>query len=166
MELHTENWKHRSRWTVTLISSCCSLVVRSCALSVVMRRSSYRYSYYLQQNTGTHRRCLWYLHVLKGYSSGKSHFSEITVKLAEKNKYATHSVQRSLEMCENEEKPSVSEDFRQKSSTSDVEKFYQWRNLRKKFFFRFELQWNLEEFFCWSKFELRGQPIWRNISIY
>ena len=56
--------------------------------------------------------------VLKGYSSGQSHFSEINVKLAEKNKYATHSVQRSLEMCENKEKPSISEDFRQK-------KFYQ-----------------------------------------
>ena len=55
---------------------------------------------------------------LKGHSSGQSHFSEINVKLAEKNKYATHSVQRSLEMCENKEKPSVSEDFRQK-------KFYQ-----------------------------------------
>ena len=39
--------------------------------------------------------------VLKGYSSGQSHFSEIKVKLAEKNKYATHSAQRSLEMCEN-----------------------------------------------------------------
>ena len=53
-----------------------------------------------------------------GYSSDQSHFAEINVKLAEKNKYATHSVQRSLEMCENMEKPSVSEDFRQK-------KFYQ-----------------------------------------
>ena len=41
------------------------------------------------------------LQTLKGYSSGQSHFSEINVKLAEKNKYATHSVQRSLEMCEN-----------------------------------------------------------------
>ena len=51
---------------------------------------------------------------LKGYSSDQSHFSEINVKLGEKNKYATHSVQRSLEMCENKEKPSVSEDFRQK----------------------------------------------------
>ena len=30
--------------------------------------------------------------LLKGYSSGQSHFSEINVKLAEKNKYATHSV--------------------------------------------------------------------------
>ena len=38
---------------------------------------------------------------LKGYSSDQSHFSEINVKLAEKNKYATHSVQRSLEMSEN-----------------------------------------------------------------
>ena len=55
---------------------------------------------------------------IKGYSSDQSHFTEINVKLAEKNKYATHSVQRSLEMCENKEKPSVSEDFRQK-------KFYQ-----------------------------------------
>ena len=63
----------------------------------------------------------WWLYVaesetndrpLKGYSSDQSHFSEINVKLAEKNKYATHSVQRSLEMCENKEKPSVSEDFR------------------------------------------------------
>ena len=51
---------------------------------------------------------------LKGYSSGQSHFSKINVKLAEKNKYATYSVQRSLEMCENKYKPSVSEDFRQK----------------------------------------------------
>ena len=51
---------------------------------------------------------------LKGYSSDHSHFSEINVKLAEKNKYATHSVQRSLDMCENMEKTSVSEDFRQK----------------------------------------------------
>ena len=56
--------------------------------------------------------------ILKVYSSDQSHFLEINVKLAEKNKYATHSVQRSLEMCENKEKPSVSEDFRQK-------KFYQ-----------------------------------------
>ena len=32
---------------------------------------------------------------------GQSHFSEINVKLAEKNKNATHSVQRSLEMCKN-----------------------------------------------------------------
>ena len=38
---------------------------------------------------------------LKGYSSDQSHFSETNVKLAGKNKYATHSVQRSLEMCEN-----------------------------------------------------------------
>ena len=45
--------------------------------------------------------------ISKGYSSDQSHFSEINVKLAEKNKYATHSVQRSLEMCENKEKPSV-----------------------------------------------------------
>ena len=65
------------------------------------------------------------LFFLKGYSSGQSHFSEINVKLAEKNKYAIHSAQRSLEMCENKEKPSISEDFRQKSSTSDVEKFHQ-----------------------------------------
>ena len=39
--------------------------------------------------------------IFKGYSSDQSYFSEINVKLAEKNKYATHSVQRSLEMCKN-----------------------------------------------------------------
>ena len=49
--------------------------------------------------------------LLKGYTSGQSHFLEIKVKLAEKNKYATHSVQRSLEMCENKEKSSISKDF-------------------------------------------------------
>ena len=42
-------------------------------------------------------------------------------------------------MCEKKEKPSVSEDFRQKKFyRSDVEKFHQWRNLRKKFCFGFE----------------------------
>ena len=35
----------------------------------------------------------------KGYSSGQSHFSEINARLAEKNKYAAHSVQRYLKMC-------------------------------------------------------------------
>ena len=50
----------------------------------------------------------------KGYSSGQSHFSEINVKLAEKNEFANRSVQRCLEMCENKQKPSVSKDFRQK----------------------------------------------------
>ena len=63
---------------------------------------------------------------IKGYSSGQSHFLEINVKLAEKNKYATYSVQRSLEMYENKEKLSVFKDFRQKKiSTSDIEKFHQ-----------------------------------------
>ena len=59
---------------------------------------------------------LWYW---RGTPVVKVTFSEINVKLAEKNKYATHSVQRSLEMCKNKEKPNISEDFRQK-------KFYQW----------------------------------------
>ena len=49
-----------------------------------------------------------------------SHNSENIVKLTEKNKFATHLLQRCLEMCKNKQKPSVSEDFRQKSSTSDV----------------------------------------------
>ena len=62
---------------------------------------------------------------VKGYSSGQSHFLENNVELAEKNEFATRSVQRCLEMCENKQKPSVSEDFLQKSSTSDVEKFHQ-----------------------------------------
>ena len=36
----------------------------------------------------------YYCSFLKGYSSDQSHLSEINVKLAEENKYATHSVQR------------------------------------------------------------------------
>ena len=76
----------------------------------------------------------WWLYVaesetndrlLKGYSSDQSHFSEINVKLAEKNKYATHSVQRSLEMCENKENRAFPKISDKKRSHSDVEKFYQ-----------------------------------------
>ena len=40
--------------------------------------------------------------------------SENIVKLTEKNKFATHLLQRCLEMCENKQKPSVSEDLRKK----------------------------------------------------
>ena len=39
--------------------------------------------------------------VLKGYSSDESHFSEINVKLAEKNEFAAHFVQKCLETREN-----------------------------------------------------------------
>ena len=38
---------------------------------------------------------------LKGYSIGQIHFSEINVKLAEKNEFATQFVQKLLEMREN-----------------------------------------------------------------
>ena len=40
---------------------------------------------------------------LKGYSSGQSHFSDINIKLAEKNEFATHFVQKCLETRENEQ---------------------------------------------------------------
>ena len=40
--------------------------------------------------------------MLKGYSSGQSHFSEINTKLAEENEFVTHFVQKCLETCENE----------------------------------------------------------------
>ena len=60
------------------------------------------------------------------YSSGQSYFSEIDVKLSEKNKYATHSVQiQCLEMCKNKQNPSVSVDFRQIRYTNDIEKVHQ-----------------------------------------
>ena len=74
--------------------------------------SLYHYMYITQFST---------VGILKGYSSGQSHFSEINVKLAEKNEFATRSVQKYLEMRKNEKKLSVSEDFRHKSSTSEVE---------------------------------------------
>ena len=35
--------------------------------------------------------------LLKGYSSGQSHFSEINTKLAEENEFVTHFVQKCLE---------------------------------------------------------------------
>ena len=40
--------------------------------------------------------------MLKGYSSGQSHFSEINTKLAEENEFVTHFVQKCLETCETE----------------------------------------------------------------
>ena len=49
---------------------------------------------YLPFQPQTHH-MMYYWILLKGYFSDESHFSEINVKLAEKNKYATHSVQRS-----------------------------------------------------------------------
>ena len=41
--------------------------------------------------------------VLKGYSSGQSHFSEINTKLADENEFVTHFVKKCLETCENEQ---------------------------------------------------------------
>ena len=41
--------------------------------------------------------------ILKGFSSGQSHFSEINAKLAEKNEFVTHFVQKCLETRENEQ---------------------------------------------------------------
>ena len=41
--------------------------------------------------------------LLKGYSSGQSHFSEINTKLAEENEFVTHFVQKCLETRENEQ---------------------------------------------------------------
>ena len=46
---------------------------------------------------------------LKGYSSGESHFSEINVRLAEENEFATHFVQKCLEVHENEQKVVLNE---------------------------------------------------------
>ena len=42
-------------------------------------------------------------HMLKEYSSGQSHFSEINAKLAEENEFVTHFVQKRLETRENEQ---------------------------------------------------------------
>ena len=41
--------------------------------------------------------------LLKGYSSGQSHFSEINAKLAEENEFVTHFVKKCLETRENEQ---------------------------------------------------------------
>ena len=81
------------------------------------------------------------IHDLKGYSSGQSHFSEIiyNVKLADKNEFAIRTVQRCLECVKISKNRVFLKISDKKSSTSDVENFHQWRNLRKKFCFRFKL---------------------------
>ena len=52
----------------------------------------------------------------KGYNTPVLNviFLEISVKLAEKNKFVTHFFQRRFKTCKNRQKPNISEDFRQK----------------------------------------------------
>ena len=56
---------------------------------------------------------------LKGYSSDQSHFSEINAKLAEKNEFAAHFVQKCLEMRENEHNVVLNESSEALENRSD-----------------------------------------------
>ena len=56
---------------------------------------------------------------LKGYSSDQSHFSEINVKLAEKNEFAAHFVQKCLETRENEQNVVLNESSETLGNRSD-----------------------------------------------
>ena len=55
--------------------------------------------------------------LLKGYSSGQSHFSEINAKLAEENE---HFVQKCLETCENEQNVVLNESSEALVNRSEV----------------------------------------------
>ena len=60
---------------------------------------------------------------VKGYNTPvlKVIFSEISVKLAEKNNFVTHFFQRRFKICKNLQKTNISEDFLQKGLPSDNE---------------------------------------------
>ena len=65
-------------------------------------RDKYIYTEYQQSGSSSlQKTCMRW--ILKGYSSGQSHFSEINAKLAEENKFVTHFVQKCLETRENEQ---------------------------------------------------------------
>ena len=57
---------------------------------------------------------------LKGYSSDQSHFSEINIKLAEKNEFAAHFVQKCLETCENEQNVVLNESSEALGNHSEI----------------------------------------------
>ena len=57
--------------------------------------------------------------MLKGYSSGQSHFSEINAKLAEKNEFVTHFVQKCLETREREQNMVLNESSEALRNRSD-----------------------------------------------
>ena len=57
---------------------------------------------------------------LKGYSSGKNHFSEINAKLAEENEFVTHFVQKCLETHENEQNVVLNESSEALGNRSEI----------------------------------------------
>ena len=58
--------------------------------------------------------------IIKGYSSGQSHFSEINAKFAEENEFVTHFVQKCLEMHENEQNVVLNESSDTLGNRSEV----------------------------------------------
>ena len=61
-----------------------------------------------------------FVHVLKGYSSGQSHFPEINAKLAEENEFVTHFVQICLETRENEQNVVLNESSEALGNRSEI----------------------------------------------
>ena len=59
-------------------------------------------------------------YLLKGYSSGQSHFSEINAKLAEENEFVTHFVQKCLETRENEQNVVLNESSEVLGNRSEI----------------------------------------------
>ena len=68
--------------------------------------------------------------MLKGYSSDQSHFSEINAKLAEKNKFGTHFVQKCIETRENEQNVVLNESSEGLRNRSEIIWIYlPWQQL-------------------------------------
>ena len=58
--------------------------------------------------------------LLKGYSSGQSHFSEINSKFAEENEFVTRFVQKCLETSENEQNVVLNESSEALGNHSEI----------------------------------------------
>ena len=58
--------------------------------------------------------------ILKGSSSGQSHFSKINAKLAEENEFVTHFVQKCLKTRENEQNVVLNESSEALGNRSEI----------------------------------------------
>ena len=58
--------------------------------------------------------------ILKGSSSGQSHFSKVNAKLAEENEFVTHFVQKCLKTRENEQNVVLNESSEALGNRSEI----------------------------------------------
>ena len=116
-----------------------------------------------------------FVHVLKGYSSGQSHFPEINTKLAEENEFVTHFVQICLETRENEQNVVLNESSEALGNRSEIDGvggsnsvwevvarfslFYKQNGFAKSKGINFSLKDYLTDPYVTSR-DLHGRKIW------